>query len=269
MRIIGERINSTRKSIDRAVRGRDRDAIAAEAIRQSEAGAHYLDVNCGTLAAADEPTALEWLVRVVQETVPLRLCIDSPNPGALAAGLAAHRGEAMVNSISAERERFENVLPLVRQYHADVIALCLDDRGIPGDPDRAFAVGERLVGDLLKAGIPEDRIYLDPLVRSLATSPETVPQCLDLMGSLGARYPRLHFVSGLSNVSYGLPARRHLNRAYVAMSIAKGLDAVIMDPADPVMHALIWAAEALVNRDRFCLSYIKAYNDGKLGPKET
>lgn len=264
MLIIGERINSSRKTIAAAVQQRDREAIAVEAARQAEAGAHYLDVNCGTLPADAEPAAMEWLVDVVQEATQLPLCLDSPNPQALAAALAVHRRTPIINSISAEKDRFAKVLPLVRQYDAGVVALCLDDRGIPRDLQAALEVAEKLVADLLDAGIAAARIYLDPLVRSVATSPDAVLDTLALMRELRAKYPELHFVSGLSNVSYGLPERRHLNRAYVVMSIACGLDAVILDPLDQVMQALMYAAEALVNRDRYCLKYIEAHNGGKL-----
>lgn len=264
MIIIGEKINSTRKSVDTAVRARDKEAIVAEALRQKEAGAHYLDVNCGTLNTEEEPEALTWLVRIVQEAIGLPLCIDSPNSEALAAGLAAHQGEALINSISGETERFNQVLPLVKQYDSSVVALCLNDQGIPRDCKSAIAVGDKLIQDLTSEGIALDRIYLDPLVRSLATSADTVMDTLELIRVLAQKYPGLHFVSGLSNVSYGLPERRHLNRAYVVMSVAAGLDAVIMDPLDKGMHAMIYAAEALVNRDRFCLNYIRAHNDGRL-----
>jgi 5-methyltetrahydrofolate--homocysteine methyltransferase len=264
MLIIGEKINSTRESIDTAIRARDRERIVTEAIRQSDAGAHYLDINCGTLEAEEEPAALQWLASVVQDAVKLPLCIDSPNAEALAAALAVHRGEPIVNSISGESERFNSLLPLVKRYKAPVVALCLDDRGIPKDKETAVAVGDQLIGSLLETGVPVNKIYLDPLVRSVATSPETVLDTLDLMRILGEKYEGLHFISGLSNVSYGLPERRHLNRAYVVMSVAAGLDAVIMDPLDNFLQALILAAEALVNRDRYCLNYIDAYNRSRL-----
>ncbi|SPF43749.1 Methionine synthase [Syntrophobacter sp. SbD1] len=264
MLIIGERINSSRKRIDEAVRNRDRETIAGEARSQAEAGAHFLDVNCGTLETAREPDALEWLVKVVQDAVDLPLCIDSANPDALAAGLAVHQGEPIINSISGESDRFKRVLSLAKHYNAGLVALCLDERGIPKGRNNAVEVASRLVDSLLDAGIAVDRIYLDPLVRSVATSPEAVLDTLALIESMRGKYAGLHFVSGLSNVSFGLPQRRHLNRAYVVMSIVSGLDSVIMDPLDSVMQSLIFAAEALVNRDRFCLNYIKAYNKGKL-----
>ncbi len=130
--------------------------------------------------------------------------------------------------------------------------------------EMALEVGDSLINRLIKDGVPVEDIYLDPLVRTLATSPETVVDTLEVIRELSRRFPGLHFVSGLSNVSYGLPERRHLNRAFVVMSVAYGLDAVITDPLDAQLIALIYASEALVNKDRFCMNYIGAYNSGKL-----
>jgi cobalamin-dependent methionine synthase I len=264
MLIIGEKLNATRKSIGRALAEKDSETIRQEAVKQVEAGAHTLDVNCGTLSAEAEPEALAWLVKTVQSAVNLPLCLDSPNPAALAAGLAVHQGKPIINSISGEKERYGHVLPLVKQYGASVVALDMDDRGIPQNNEQALEVGVKLVNDLLIDGIPLDDIYFDPLVRSVATSPGAVVDTLRLMEGLGCKFPGLHFVSGLSNVSFGLPERRHLNRAFVVLSVASGLDAVIMDPLDEVMLALIYAAETLMNKDRFCMKYIEAYRQGKL-----
>jgi 5-methyltetrahydrofolate--homocysteine methyltransferase len=207
---------------------------------------------------------LTWLVKTVQSVTALPLCLDSPNPEALAAGLAVHQGKPMINSISGEKSRYARVLTLVKGYHASVVALGMDDRGIPQEKNQALEVGVRLVENLLADDIPLDDIYFDPLVRSLATSPGSVLETLELMKDLKARFPGLHFISGLSNVSFGLPERRHLNRAFVVLSVASGLDAVIMDPLDKDMVALIYAAEALTGRDRFCLKYIEAYHQGRL-----
>lgn len=264
MLVIGERINATRGSIREAIESRNMDAIVHEARRQIEAGADYLDVNCGTVDAAEEPAVMQWLVQGLQEVTSVPLCIDSANPDALSAGLAVHDGPVMINSISGESERFSKVLPLIKKYDAGVVALCMDDAGIPPDCGTAEEVGRNLIRRLLDGGVSADRIYVDPLVRSVATNPETVLGTLELMQVLGNEFNDLHFVSGLSNVSFGLPERRHLNRAYVVMSVASGLDAVIMDPLDETLQALIYAAEALVNRDRFCMQYIGAYHKGKL-----
>jgi 5-methyltetrahydrofolate--homocysteine methyltransferase len=267
MLIIGEKINATRKSVNAALLARDAGFVQELALKQARAGSHLLDVNCGTVAAAAEPDAMQWLVRTVQQATDLPLCIDSPNPEALAAGLAVHAGRPMINSISGENARYEKVLPLVTQTQATVIALCMDDRGIPAGQGQALEVGVALVERLMSDGIAVERIYLDPLVRTLSTQSDAVIDTLRLMTALGERFPGLHFVSGLSNVSYGLPERRHLNRAFIVMSIAHGLDAVIADPLDADLQALVYAAEALVNKDRFCLNYIKAYQEGRLASR--
>ena len=264
MLIIGEKINATRKSIDAAIKDRDIAHIQEIAKAQEQAGAHALDVNCGTVPAPEEPETMMWLVKTVQDVSDLPLCIDSANSEALAAGLAVHRGKPLINSISGENARYQNVLPLVKQYKAGVVALCNDDRGLPSSKEMAVEVGDSLVNRLTRDGVSIDDIYLDPLVRTLATSPETVVDSLEVMRELSHSFPSLHFVSGLSNVSYGLPERRHLNRAFVVMSIASGLDAVITDPLDRQLMALIYASEALMNKDRFCMNYIGAYKDGSL-----
>jgi 5-methyltetrahydrofolate--homocysteine methyltransferase len=264
MLIVGERINTTRKAMSEAVAGRRAEPVKEEAARQIEAGADTLDVNCGTVPAETEPETLAWLVEIVQAACDLPLCIDSPNPKALAAGLSVHRGKAMINSISGEKARYEQVLPLVKQYGASVVALGVDDRGIPEGRDRATEVASGLVSALLAEGVAADDIYFDPLVRSVATSQTAALESLALMRDLGVRFPGLHFISGLSNASYGLPERRHLNRAFAVLSIAAGLDAVIMDPLDATLVALIYATEVLANQDRFCMRYIDAFHRGRL-----
>lgn len=264
MLIIGEKINSTRKSIARAVEERNENEITAQATAQVKAGADILDVNCGTLDVAHEPQVMEWLVSLVQRVVDRPICIDSPNADALAAGLAVHKGKAMVNSISGERNRLERVLPLVLQHEASVIALGMDDRGIPDSLEKALEVGSSVVESLTGAGVPVKDIYFDPLVRAVATSPETVLRTLTLIEEMKKRFEGLHFVSGLSNVSFGLPERRHLNRAYAVLSVAAGLDAVIIDPLDRAATALMYATEALMNRDKYCMRYIEAFHQGKL-----
>lgn len=264
MFIIGEKINSTRKSIAAAIKDRNALHIQEVAKAQENAGAHALDVNCGTLATSEEAETMKWLVKTVQAVSELPLCIDSASPAAIAAGLQEHVGKPVINSISGESQRYDAVLPLVKQYNASVIALCNDDRGLPSSTEVALEVGNSLVARLIHDGIPVDDIYLDPLVKTLAAIPETVVQTLDVMRELALRYPGLHFVSGLSNVSFGLPERKHLNRAFVVMSVANGLDAVIADPLDRVLVALIYAAEALMNKDRYCLEYVRAFREGKL-----
>ncbi len=264
MLIIGEKINSSRAGIAEAIARRDERAISALATAQVEAGADMLDVNCGTLDVAEEPKTMEWLVALVQQALDRPVCIDSANGDALAAGLAVHQGKAMINSISGEQQRLDRVLPLVRQYEASVIALGMDDSGIPNGLDNALEVGIHVVEKIRAGGVPLEEIYFDPLVRTVATSPETVKETLGLIEKLKERFEGLHFVTGLSNVSFGLPERRHLNRAYAVLCVAAGMDAVILDPLDREVMALMYATEALMNRDKYCMRYIEAFHQGKL-----
>jgi len=264
MLVIGERINTSRGELLQAVANKDAHAIQSEAVRQRDAGADILDVNCGSLPTHEEPEALRWLVKAVQEASSLELCIDSPNPDALAAGLAVHQGKPLINSISGESDRYTGVLPLAKEYGASVIALGINDDGIPQDESQALEIGKHLVDRLTSDGIPLDDIYFDPLVRSLGTSPEAALETLRLVEELAESFPGLHFVSGLSNISFGLPERRHINRAFAVLSVVRGMDALILDPLDQTVMALIYAAEALSGKDRFSLRYIQAFKEGKL-----
>jgi 5-methyltetrahydrofolate--homocysteine methyltransferase len=264
--IVGERLNTTRRSVAAMVQAMDGAAVRREALRQVEAGAHYVDVNAGTFRAR-EPELLRWMVESAQaeeETTPIPLCIDSPNPVAIRAALEVHRGQAMVNSITGEAERLSRLLPVIKDHGSAVVALCLDDAGLPATADEATAKGLRLVETLLDAGIPPGDIYVDPVVRPVSADPMAAETAIETIRRLRERLPRVHFICGLSNVSFGLPARSLANRAFLAMAMAAGLDAAILDPLDsPLMSALL-AAEAVLGRDRHCGRYLRAYRQGKL-----
>lgn len=273
MLIVGERLNTTRKSVAAMVEALDGAAVRREALRQIEAGAHYVDVNAGTFRTR-EPELLRWMVesaqaevestRAAEESAPIPLCIDSPNPVAIRAALEVHRGQAMVNSITGEAERLSQLLPVIRDHGSAVVALCLDDAGLPATADEATAKGLRLVETLLGAGISPGDIYVDPVVRPVGADPGAAVTAIETIRRLRERLPEVHFICGLSNVSFGLPARSLANRAFGAMAMAAGLDAAILDPLDaPLMSALL-AAEAVLGRDRHCGRYLRAYRQGKL-----
>lgn len=243
---------------------RDAAAVQGEALRQVEAGAVYVDVNAGTFVGG-EPETLRWLAETVQQAASVPLCIDSPNPAALRAALEVHQGKALVNSITGEKTRFGQVLPLVREHGAAVVALCLDDAGMPGSAEEAVAKGSRLVEGLLAAGLGPDDVYVDPLVRPVSAEPSAGTAALEAIRRLREGYPGVHFICGLSNVSFGLPRRSLLNQAFLAAAMASGLDAVICDPLDGPLMSLLTAAEAVLGRDPQCGRYLRAYRQGKLG----
>ncbi|MGI6142670.1 MAG: dihydropteroate synthase, partial [bacterium] len=188
MLIVGERINTSRKQIAPAVMNLDAGAVQEEAKKQVEAGANIIDVNCGTLVE-QEVAAMEWLVKTVQAAVDVPLCIDTPNPKALEAGLKVHRGKALVNSITAEAGRYDAMVPLIKEYGTGVVVLCISDRGMPRTVDDRLQVVDQLVERLARDGIALGDIYIDPLVQPLATEPENGRIALETVAKVMTGYP--------------------------------------------------------------------------------
>ncbi len=255
MIIVGELINTSRKSVAEAVARRDSKAIEKLAQAQADAGASYIDVNCGTFLE-EEVELLPWLVETVQKAVDLPLCLDSPDPGALAKAIEVHRGVPLINSISGEEERFCKVLPLARKSEASVIALCMDDSGIGDDSSSRVRAGEKLGQRLLAEGISQERIFFDPLLRPVATEGGAGLVALETIAGLRKAFPKAHIICGLSNISFGLPNRRLLNRTFLSLAASQGLDSAILDPTDPQMRSCLAALAALLGEDDFCMNYL-------------
>lgn len=261
MLVVGERLNTTREGPAAIVRRRDHEALIREAARQREAGAHYVDVNAGTIADG-EIEALTWMTSTIQTALDIPLCIDSSDPAAIAGALQVHRGKALVNSITLEKLRFQPVLDLVREHGAGVVALCLDDNGLPRGAEEAVTKGRGLVERLLEAGLPASDIYLDPLVRPIGADPAAGTAVLKAIREFMTAYPGLHTICGLSNISFGLSRRAFVNRAFLVSAMTAGLDAAILDPLDHDLMALLSATEAVLGRDRYGLRYVQACRRG-------
>jgi 5-methyltetrahydrofolate--homocysteine methyltransferase len=262
MIIIGELINASRKAIGAAIEGGDTEAIQKVASDQFEQGADYIDVNAGIFVDR-EPEYLRWLVNKVQEEIEIPCCIDSPDPKAIEEALSVHKGTAMINSISLEKERYNALLPIVAGTDLKVIALCMSDEGMPESVEDRMSIADKLVNGLLQKNVPLENIYVDPLVQPIATNSNFGIDFLNTVGKIMTQFKDVHTVCGLSNISYGLPARKFMNQTFMAMAIAKGLDAAIVNPLDKQMMANIIAAESLRGRDDFCVNYIKAYRAKK------
>jgi cobalamin-dependent methionine synthase I len=265
MLIIGEKINGTRSSVAKAIAERDKDYIQNLARRQAEAGADYLDVNAGTKPAL-EPDALVWLVRVVQEVLDVPLCLDSVNPKALGAAMDHVEQTPMINSISGEKKLLEEVLPLPASHGCPVIALALDDRGIPKTTEDRLAIVRQVIHETDKAGITHENLFVDPLVIAIATDTSSGLNAFETMRGIKAEFPDVHLTSGLSNISFGMPVRGLINRAFLSFALEAGLDSAIMDPLDRDLYGALLAAEVVLGRDRYCLNYTNAYREGRIGP---
>jgi cobalamin-dependent methionine synthase I len=262
MIIIGEKINATLAPVKPLILERDAAALLELAKRQARAGAHFLDVNVGTGVGsqAEEVEAMKWAVQTIQAEVELPLCLDSADPAVLEAGLEANsRQPCMINSTSAEPEKLAGIMPLAAKYHASLVALTMDEAGIPKTVEDRRRAGGKIVAACEKYGVPLDRVLFDPLVLPISTDITYGMVTLKTIAQLKESYPKAKTVLGLSNISYGLPGRSHLNAAFLHMAIAFGLDAAIIDPLDEELRAAALTGEVLAGRDRHCRRYTRAF----------
>jgi len=263
MIIIGELINASRKAIRAAIKARDAAAIQKVAKDQADAGADYIDVNAG-IFVGKEPEYLKWLVQTVQTVTDKPCAIDSPDPLAIETALSAHQGTPMINSISLEKERYEKLMPIIAGTDMKVIALCMGDAGMPQTVDDRMRIADKLVNGLLRNNIPMGNIFVDPLVQPISVNNTFGTEFINAIEKIVSTFKGIHTACGLSNISYGLPARKFLNQTFMTMAIARGLDGAIINPLDSHMMANIITAEVLAGKDNFCMNYLKAFRAGMI-----
>jgi len=264
MIIVGEKLNSTLKVIRPAMENRDEQKVINLAKRQIEAGASYLDLNTAMFGDAEVET-MEWLVNTVQGVMNVPLTFDSPNPKVIKRALALNKNpKPMINSITAETERFEGIAPLLSEYEASVIALCMDDSGMPETADDRFKIADTLIENLTKLGIKLDDIYIDPMVRPVGTGSHYGIIALDTIRSVKRKFPEVHIMCGLSNISFGLPARKLVNQVFLVSCMNAGMDGAILDPLDKKLMSFLYASEAVLGLDDFCVNYLEKFREGEL-----
>lgn len=261
MKIIGEKINGTRKRVAQAIAERDAAYIANLALAQTQAGANWLDLNAGT-HPNQEAGDLVWLIDTVQAVVDTPLSLDSANPAALSVAIQSVKKTPMINSISGEPERLTGILPIVAEHGCQVIALALDEKKIPETSEKRLQVIDKIIGETRARGVADSQVYIDPLAMTLSTDSKSALTALETMQAVKQAYPEAHLTIGLSNISFGLPARSFVNRYFLSLAIAHGLDCAILDPLDREIQAAIVTSELLLGRDDYCLKYIKASRKG-------
>jgi cobalamin-dependent methionine synthase I len=261
MMIIGEKINGTRSRVAQAIVERDREFIMDLAKSQVASGVGFLDVNVGT-SPNREREDLVWLVKTVQDAVDVPLCLDSPNPEPLSSALKEVRKTPMINSISGESTRLRDVLPLVAEYGCPVIALALDGRGIPKGIEGRLDVIRRVLNQTRAKGVPDEKVYIDPLVLTLGTDWKSGKVAIETMQTIRSEFPKTHLIAGLSNISYGLPGRQLINRIFLSLAMMAGLDSAILDPTDQALRATILTTELVLGYDRFCRNYTQSFRSG-------
>jgi cobalamin-dependent methionine synthase I len=266
MLIIGEKLNSTRKKVKEMIENKNVKSIQDLAIRQVEAGADVLDVN-SSAASGNKLENIEWLVRTVQDAVDVPLCIDSPNAEEIEKGLEVHnwdKGKALINSITGEKEKIDRLIPTIKKYQCAVVALVMDERGIPDNSKTRIEIANRLIKILADIGVPFKDIFIDPLVVPIGTNDKNGVITMETIRSVRKAYPEVRIVTGLSNISFGLPERKLINQVFMILTMGCGMDAAIIDPTDKRMMAMIKTAMVLLGKDNFCCDYIQAYRDKKL-----
>jgi len=265
MFIIGEKLNSTRKKVREMIENKDVKSIHDLATKQVEGGADILDVN-SSAASGDKIENMEWLVKTVQEVVSIPLCIDSPNAEEIERGLEVHdwsKGKALINSITGEKEKISRLLPTIKKYQCAVIALAMDERGIPDNSKTRVEIADRLIKLLADIGVPLKDIFIDPLVVPIGTNDKNGLITMETIRSIRETYPEVRIVTGLSNISFGLPERKLINQVFMILTMGCGMDAAIIDSTDKRMMATIKTAMVLLGKDNFCGEYIRAYREGK------
>jgi 5-methyltetrahydrofolate corrinoid/iron sulfur protein methyltransferase len=263
MLIIAERINGTIPFVKDIILNRDTQGLLGLARGQADAGASYIDVNVftGVGSPEDEIQAMKWAVETIQDELETPLCIDSSDPAVLAAGLKSRsRGKpTMLNSTKAEQKSLEEVIPLAKEYSTHLVALTMDESGIPRSVKDRICVGEKIVEACKRYRLPIEKVFFDLLVMPISTDVKQGLTTLAAVTEIKKEFPGGRTVLGISNISFGLPGRAKLNAGFLHMAAYAGLDAAIVDLLDEEMAAAVKTAELLSGKDDHCLSYLRAF----------
>ena len=261
--VIGERLNPTgKKKLKAALLEEDYDYILDQAVQQVDAGAEILDVNVG-VPQLDDVKILPRVVKKIQSVTSVPLQIDSGNPEAIEAALRVYNGKAIVNSVNGEGKVMDAILPSVKKYGAAVIGLTLDEKGIPKTAEERFAIAERILERCLEYGIPREDVIIDCLTLTVSAQQEEAAETLRAVQMVKERLG-LKTTLGVSNVSFGLPARTIVNRTFLTMAMASGLDLPIINPSSEDMMASIYAFRVLTNEDVNSADFIARYADTEI-----
>ncbi len=260
--IIGERINPTgRKKVLAALQEGNFDMVRQDATSQVAAGATVLDVNAG-VPGADELALLQQVMRTVLEVTDVPLCIDTADPEALGAALSLYEGKALVNSVNGEERSLKAVLPLVKEHNAAVIGLCMDDDGIPDTPQKRLAVAGNIIERAGKLGIPPEDVVIDPLALTMGADSNAGRVALEAIELVIEEFG-VNITMGASNISFGMPDRKYINAAFIAMAIHAGLTCPITNPLVMEVNTAILAADLAMGRDDYGMRWIQGYRQRK------
>ncbi|AOT71230.1 methyltetrahydrofolate cobalamin methyltransferase [Geosporobacter ferrireducens] len=267
MIIIGEKINGSIPSVAKAIAEKDADFIKNLAKLQSAAGVAFIDV-CASVDETIEVGTMKWLIDLVQEVTDTPIAVDSPSAGVCAEAIKFCNKPGLVNSVSLEGDKIDVIFPIIADTKWQCAALLCDDTGIPQTAEKRMEVFAGIMKKAKEYNIDPSRLHIDPLVEMLCTSEDGVKTVVDVIKEIKAQYPTIHVTGAASNVSFNLPVRKIVNQAFVVLAMNAGMDSVIMDPLSRDMMGMIYATEALLGMDEYCMEYIGAYREGIFGPQK-
>jgi len=260
MLIIGEKINATRRKIKKIVLEKNENKLIDLARKQVNSGANYVDVNVATGIGTveDEIASMKWAVEIIQKEIDKPLCIDSADPEVIKAGLSAVDNKTpMINSTTAETESLDSFIPIAKEYNTPLVALAMDDSGIPKTYDARIEACKKIASFCEKYDFSLENILFDALVIPVSTDANQGIITLKTISAIKDYFPKSKTVLGLSNISYGLPGRMNINIAFLNMAVYAGLDAAICDPMNDDLKVGIASAEALLGKDRHFRRYMR------------
>lgn len=266
MIIIGEKINGSIPAVAEAIQRRDAEFIKERARIQTEAGATYIDC-CASVPEAEEVETLKWMIDCIQEVTDLPIAVDSPSENVLAEVYTHCNKPGVINSVSGEGGKIDKLFPLIADSKWEVICLLSDDSGIPKSAEDRLKVFDYIMSKAKEYNISPSRLHIDPLVEMLCTSEDGIAMNVEVISKIRSQYPDIHITAAVSNISFNLPARKMVNLGFTVLAMNVGLDSAILDPTNRDMMGVIYATEALLGMDDYCMEYISAYRDGIFGPK--
>lgn len=266
MIIIGEKINGSIPAVAKAIAERDAAFIQARAKAQDEAGATFIDC-CASVPEEVEVETLHWMIDCIQAATDLPIAVDSPSAEVLAQAYKFCNKPGLFNSVSGEGNKIDKLFPILAENKGwQVIALLSDDTGIPKNAADRLKVFDKIMAKAKEYGIAPNRIHIDPLVEMLCTSENGIETNIEVISTVRKQYPSIHITAAVSNISFNLPVRKMINLGFTVLAMNAGLDSAILDPTNRDMMGVIYATEALLGLDDYCMEYIGAYREGLFGP---
>lgn len=265
MIIIGEKINGSIPAVAKAIAERDAEFIKNRAKVQAEANATFIDC-CASVEETVEVETLKWMIECIQEVTDLPISVDSPSAEVLLEAYKFCNKPGIINSVSMEGDKIDKIFKEIADTNWEVICLLSDDTGIPKTAADRLRVFDNIMAKAKEYGIKPSRLHIDPLVEMLCTSEDGIAMNVEVISTIRQQYEDIHITAAVSNISFNLPVRKLVNLGFTVLAMNAGLDSAILDPTNRDMLGLIYATEALLGLDDYCMEYIGAYREGIIGP---